>query len=137
MARKLFLTTFLTLLPFAASAAETVPDWKGNALQSTTAETLVAKGSADWQQVWAKIGQAAPRDLPDDMTAVAVFAGQKRTGGYSVEFTNMQETSDAIIVTYRINKPAPNLRVAQVITAPYAIQLVANKGKTVTVQEAR
>jgi len=127
----------LGLLPFAACATTPAPDWQGNALQSTAAETLIAEDQAGWQQVWSKVGQAAPRALPDETTAVAVFAGPKRTGGYSVEFVATQESEDSFNVTYRIRKPRFDEMVTQALTAPYAVQLVPSKGKPVTVQEVR
>ncbi len=137
MARPLLLTGFLAMLPFTACAAAPTPDWQGNALQATTAETIVAQDQATWQEVWTKVGQAAPRDLPDETTAVAVFAGPKRTGGYSVEFVAVQENETNVAVTYRIHKPRFDQMVTQVMTAPYAVHLVSNKGKPVTVQEVR
>lgn len=137
MARPLLLTGLLALLPFTACATAPAPDWQGNAAQATAAETLVASDPAGWQQVWTKVGQAAPRDLPNDTTAVAVFAGQKRTGGYSVEFVAVQDGASAVTVTYRIRKPRFDEMVTQALTSPYAIQLVSNQGKPVTVQEVR
>lgn len=137
MTRPLLLTGLLALLPFAACATASTPDWQGNALQSTAGETIVAKDQADWQQLWTKVGKAAPRDLPDETTAVAVFAGPKRTGGYSVEFVEVQDGENAVTVTYRIRKPRFDEMVTQALTAPYAVQLVPSKGKPVTVQEVR
>lgn len=137
MVRPLLLTGLLALLPCSACATAPTPDWQGNALQSTAAETLVAKDQADWQQLWTKVGKAAPRDLPDETTAVAVFAGPKRTGGYSVEFVEVQDGENAVTVTYRIRKPRFDEMVTQALTAPYAVQLVPSKGKPVTVQEVR
>lgn len=137
MARPLLLTGLLALLPFTACATAPAPDWQGNAAQATAAETLIAQDQTGWQQVWTKVGQAAPRDLPHGTSAVAVFAGQKRTGGYSVEFVGVQESENAVTVTYRIRKPRFDEMVTQGLTAPYAIRLVPNQGKPVTVQEVR
>lgn len=137
MARPLLLTGLLALLPFTACATAPAADWQGDALQSTAAETLVAQDHAGWQQVWSKVGQAAPRDLPRGTSAVAVFAGQKRTGGYGVEFVGVQESENAVTVTYRMRKPRFDEMVTQALTSPFAIRLVPNQGKPVTVQEVR
>ena len=140
--RKIILTPalagLLALLPGCVQA-DTSPaaDWQGAQAQSKVAESLVAQDDAGWQRLWQKIGQNSPMSLPAGKTAVAVFAGQKRTGGYSVEFTGVTREKDHTTVTYRIKKPRFDQMVTQVLTAPYAVMLVPQSDKPVVLEEVR
>lgn len=132
--RNILLGGLLALLPGCAGAEGTA-DWQGNSARSVSREALVVQDAAAWQQVWERVGTAAPSGLPDDQAAVAVFAGQKRTGGYSVEFTDVQRDENQTIVHYRIKMPSLTQMTTQVMTSPYAIKLVPHNGKPVVVQE--
>lgn len=110
--------------------------WQGNAATSIAQqETLLAHDDANWQQIWRRIGQPAPMALPDDKIAVAIFAGQKRSGGYAVEFVNVAENKTQITVRYRITAPGLQDMVTQALTSPYALQLVPRHNKPVVTEQ--
>lgn len=134
--RKILLGGLIALLPGCAGA-EGAADWQGNSTQSVTREAVVAEDAAAWQQVWARVGTPAPAALPDGNVAVAVFAGQKRTGGTSVEFVDVQQGENQTTVRYRIKLPPLTQMTTQVISSPYAIKLVPHNGKPVVAEEVR
>jgi len=52
-------------------------------------------------------------------TIVAIFAGEKRTGGYSVKVTGVEKRGHVCTVNYRIDTPPPGAIVTQAITYPH------------------
>jgi len=52
---------------------------------------------------------------------VGVFLGEKQTGGYEVEVTDVLDQNDYIEFQIKINEPDPGEIVAQSITSPYHI----------------
>jgi len=52
---------------------------------------------------------------------IAVFAGERTTGGFTVEITAIEHSTGAIRVTYRESEPPPDSLLAQAITQPYHI----------------
>jgi len=77
--------------------------------------------------VWEKVGKPAPAADLKTHFAVAVFAGQRPTGGYSVSW--QQHGSS---VSYRWVKPKG--MAMQVITQPYDIKLFPAIGAPVKVE---
>jgi hypothetical protein len=51
-------------------------------------------------------------------TTVSIFAGEKPTGGYSIEITGVDRTGGNCIVRYRIVPPDPDMMVTQALTYP-------------------
>ncbi len=133
--QKLLLAALLSLTP-ACVMADDVAEWQGSATAAALERhTTVATEEPSWQEIWTRIGQPAPHTLPADTVAVAVFVGQKRTGGYSVEFLDVREDAAKRVVTYRIKRPGFKDPVSQVLTSPYAVRLLPATGKPVTLEE--
>lgn len=132
--KKLLLAALLSFIP-ACSMADDVAQWQGSAATALDSQTTVASAEPDWQGIWTRIGQPAPYALPADTVAVAVFVGQKRTGGYSVEFLDVREEAAKRVVTYRIKRPRFDEPAIQVLTAPYAVRLLPATEKPVTLEQ--
>lgn len=133
--KKLLLAALLSLMP-ACVMADDLTEWQGNATSSVQErQTTVAVDEPVWQEIWTRIGQPAPHALPADTVAVAVFTGQKRTAGYSIEFLDIREDAAKRTVTYRIKRPGFKDTVAQVLTSPYAVRLLPATGKPVALEE--
>ncbi len=58
---------------------------------------------------------------------VILNMGEKNSGGYSIEVSNVQETANQIIVTVKENKPDPKQITTQQITYPYTILKINSK----------
>lgn len=90
-----------------------------------TAGEIVATSAEDWQQKWAASGATA--EAPDvsgvnfeDEVAVALFAGQKPTGGWRIGSdvsVKLQGQFGAII--YEILGPGDGCSSSQAMTSPY------------------
>jgi hypothetical protein len=64
-------------------------------------------------------------------TVLAVFWGQKSTGGYSTEVVNITEASDHIAVRVARDSPGPACAVAQVVTYPAYLATTEKLAKAV------
>lgn len=70
-------------------------------------------------------------DFDKHMIIVAT-AGAKRTGGYSVQITDLPITNDTLTVKWKLNAPPPGSFVTQAFTHPSQAVLVPKfKGKVV------
>lgn len=74
-------------------------------------------------------------DVPDidfaKTTVVAVYAGEKSTGGYSITVSNVQEYASIVMVDVTTTSPGAGCSTTQSITYPYAVVSFKNTGKPV------
>ena len=108
-----------------------------------TAGQMVIDNPEEWADVWQQHASdiipspPVPKvDFTNDQV-VAVFMGEKRTSGYSVEILTVETKSaleddlTSLVITVADRQPKPGNIVQEVITYPYHIitipQLVANK----------
>lgn len=92
-------------------------------------KALVVKSEKEWRELWEMHSSffAPAKPVPsidfDKEMIVAVFAGEKRTGGYVIEITVIEEdrAKQQLRVVYRETKPPAGVMVTQVLTQPYCI----------------
>ena len=91
----------------------------------------VIQNSEDFQKLLNEIGSLKLLVEPDfsKYTVIAVFQGQKLTGGYSIEINKVKETRDKIQVYIIETFPDPNDVVTQALTSPYHIITIAKTNK--------
>lgn len=120
------------LLSSGCHAQQGATIWQGSQARVTQPMTIIARGQAEWESLWQQAGRDAPMpDLPDGKIAVAVMAGQKRSGGYEVEIANIADGADAVSIDYRLREPPPFTMVTQALTSPYAVALIDKTDKTI------
>ena len=96
-------------------------------------ERLVTS-AAGLDAVWP--GGAPPPSVDFDRERVIVVAlGERRTAGYGVEVTAVEETGDTLRVRYVERRPGLGCVAAQVITTPY--QVVAVEGRAMAARFER
>ncbi|MBI3289225.1 MAG: protease complex subunit PrcB family protein [Elusimicrobia bacterium] len=95
---------------------------------------MVADAKA-WNGVWKSLGKSEPAPDFKTLVAVAVFAGERMTGGFTVEFLAPQAKGADLIVRYRIKEPAGFA--AQVISHPWKIRVFPKPKGKVIVEEAK
>ena len=113
--------------PAAASVATpaAITQWSGTRGGPEKAGTRTIRTAAGWEAFWKEVGREAPAPwTTDDPMAVAVFLGQKRTAGYSINITGSRIENGRLVIDYRETAPAPDTMVAQMLTAPWAIARV-------------
>ena len=103
--------------------------WSGAHSGADAPATLVIRNAGDWAALWARLGREAPRVFdPAREIGVAVFIGERRTGGYSVEWVGLRPTGDTLVIEYRERVPPPDAMLAQVITSPWAVAVLPHTG---------
>ncbi|MGE5306680.1 MAG: protease complex subunit PrcB family protein [Alphaproteobacteria bacterium] len=142
--KAIFLISFVSLcLPIfvdcSAEALNTATEYpfvtlaKGSQSGVRERKFVVIKSESDWQALWSTHASLSvpPKKPPlvDFQTEmiVAVFAGEKSTGGYSIEITRIQEdtTKHALEFIVHESKPPPGAMVIQALTQPYHIVKLA------------
>lgn len=74
-------------------------------------------------RVWSEIAPRGDRpavDFEQDMV-LAVFMGERRTGGYQIRVEEVQREGEGIRVGVRMRAPGPNCMTTQALTQPYQI----------------
>lgn len=102
-----------------------IAQWSGQHSGRETAATEVLRSAEEWTAFWPKVGDDRPRalDVSREM-AVAIYLGQKRTGGFSAEVLRTQVQEGKLIVEYRETAPEPGMMVTQELTEPWVVAIV-------------
>jgi hypothetical protein len=132
------LLVLVGVLAFSAGAAGqpggAVPvqkHWKGfqNAYTDKP-QNLVIKTADQWKTVWTKTHAfmtPAPPMPPvdfDKQMVLAVFMGQKPSGGHAIEITKVVPAGQGLTVHVKETKPGPGDITTAVITSPYYFAVV-------------
>lgn len=119
----------------ATKAAE-MPQWSGPYGGERSAATRVLRSAAEWSAFWQQVGREPPRTLdPKREMAVAIYLGEKRTGGFSVAIVGTRAQEGKLVVDYRASKPPPGAMVTDALTAPWAIAIVPRSDSPVVFQD--
>lgn len=103
-------------------------EWKGQYGGPIDPGTEVAADEGAWTRLWLTVGQDAPPLDFKKFFAVAVFAGERPTGGYTVEFLDPVPKGMDVIVRYRVKEPTGFA--TQAIAQPWKIRAFERvKGK--------
>jgi hypothetical protein len=99
---------------------------------------IVVTNATQWAEVWKKHSaqqkpaKPAPEVNFEKETVVLVSLGQKRSGGYSVEITGLEESDGKTRVIVKTTAPKPGGIQLQAITSPFHIVAVPRiKGSVV------
>ncbi|MDE2290785.1 MAG: protease complex subunit PrcB family protein [Elusimicrobia bacterium] len=98
--------------------------WSGPQCAVSAPSVRVVEEAAAWEALWEEAfdAPAPPVDFARSC-AVAVFAGLKPTGGFSIEFLPPEADGDGLLVPARLRAPAAGGFVTQAFTQPWAIRL--------------
>ena len=112
----------------AVKPAEKLMEWKGQGGGPTVPGAETALDAKAWDGLWRRLGQDAPALDFKRFAAVAVFAGEKPTGGFTVEFLEPVKKGDDLLVRYRLLEPTG--MATQAFTQPWAVRAYPRpKGK--------
>jgi hypothetical protein len=102
----LVLSLLVTAGAVQAKKKEKPMEWKGQHGGPIDPIAEVAADEAAWTRLWLQIGQDAPALDFKKFYAVAVFAGEKPTGGWTIEFQEPVNKGPDAIVRYKILPPS-------------------------------
>jgi len=100
---------------------------KGSRSGVRDSRQMVLRGQAEWHALWAQhvSTDALPAPPPPIDFArglvVAVFLGDKPTGGYDVTISRAQRGHDSVVIYFRERVPAPGALVTQSLTQPFHV----------------
>ena len=121
----------------AGGASGELEHWAGLQGGVTAASHRVVRDAAAWDAFWQDVQTSAPRPFrPDREQAVAVFLGERRTGGYTVRIENAAAQEGRLVVTYQESPPPPGTMVTQALTSPWALVVVPRSDLPVEVRPA-
>lgn len=100
---------------------------------------IIIKSEKKWENIWRlhKAPLVPEKQIPlidfRQEMIVAVFSGEKKTGGYGIEITKIEENRyrTELIVYFLEAQPRSNAIVTQALTQPYHIVKAARTGFTV------
>jgi hypothetical protein len=111
--------------PLPPSTGGPLVQWSGAYSDVKAPATRTLKTEAEWDAFWKQAQREKPRplDLAREM-AVAIFLGERRTGGYTVEIASAGARDGKWVVHYRELAPPPGGMVTQALTQPWAVAIV-------------
>lgn len=74
-------------------------------------------------RAWSEAGERGDTPTVDfeESMVVAVFMGERRTGGHRVRVESVRESGDELVVSVNMEAPGPNCMTTQALTQPYQI----------------
>ncbi len=94
-------------------------------------KTYVIRQEQEWNSLRSKLRVSLPAVNFTQYMVVAAFQGRRRTGGYSIEITNIIEGQDNITVYITETSPRPEDIVIQILTDPFHIVKLERNGKNI------
>jgi len=111
---------------------------KGITSGNTGRSFLAIRTAQEWQDIWHQHSShltASPGLPPVDFSkemVIAIFQGNKSTGGFSVEILRVEKSEVRLLVFYKERVPPPGSMVPQVLTQPYhMIKLQRMEGEVI------
>jgi hypothetical protein len=123
----------------AAEKSQTVAvikEWKGFNAAQEAPKRVVVKDQKGWEEVWTGMeGNVNPKpETPkvdfDSRMVIAVFMGTRKSGGYSVKITSIEQNGK-VTVKVKESSPPPDAIVTMALTSPYHVVVVPKSDKPV------
>ena len=99
-------------------------------------QNILIDNANAWQELWDKTTVWTPDELPHvDFTksmVIAVYMGEKPSGGFDIEISALKESDDAVEVVTKLSIPESGQGVTQALSQPFHIIKIAKTDKKVT-----
>jgi hypothetical protein len=113
----------LLLLTMTVEAKE-LKRWQGSSSAAAKPMTIVATDADGWSRIWQLVGQKPPTAfVPAQQAAVAIFLGQRGTGGYGVNIVSMESRQGRFVIVVDETTPGDRI-VTQALTTPWLVLLL-------------
>ncbi len=120
-----------------AEAPTPITSWSGSFNPASSETQELVTDAVTFQKYWQSFqpGQTPPA-VDFTAQAVVVLMDQERpTAGYSIHITSLEEKPGQITVHYRVQAPPAGSFTAQVLTRPWALQIIPKPTKPVVFQK--
>jgi phosphopantothenoylcysteine synthetase/decarboxylase len=97
----------------------------------------VITNQQDWEALWKRHTSVLVPQPPaakinfDSEAVVAIYAGEKRTGGYRIVLKNVASEQADLVVTYQLTEPPANSFTLQVLSQPFLLLKVQKPPGTI------
>lgn len=104
--------------------------WQGYYSGFTSPSRMVITTAQDWKEAWQKIHSLklpVPKTPKIDFAkqmVLAVFMGEKRSGGYEIKISKISKTEGGIFVEVAEKEPSPESLRTMALTSPYHIVVI-------------
>lgn len=105
-------------------------EWKGYQSGYTEPAKLVIQNEDEWKKVWPQVSSpqlpkpALPEVNLETEIVIAVFMGERQTGGYGIEIRRVVKHKEEIVVHVEEQHPQPDSLVTMALTQPYHIVVI-------------
>ncbi len=107
----------------------------------TDSKFIVIKDEATFSEIFKLIGKGRLPELElptidfKKETVIALFLGEKASGGYSITVEQIVAINDKVNVAYKVASPKPGDMVTTVMTQPYCIIKMPKTSKEIVLME--
>jgi hypothetical protein len=93
---------------------------KGQHSLQTEQQFEVITGQSQFRYLWSRFDAGAPPTLDFTReTAIAVFMGERPTGGYAIHVDSVTHSDGGLLVDVVLQAPGPECMTTQALTQPY------------------
>jgi hypothetical protein len=112
---------------------KSVMAWRSQHGGDLTPGSEAIMDAGHWDRVWRRLEKDTPPLDFKEYCAVLANAGQKPTGGYSIEFIAPLPQGDDLLIRWRVRQPKPGSVQSQEFTQPWEVQAFPRpKGEVLT-----
>lgn len=111
-------------------------EWSGATSAAFNDLFVTARDDRGWRLIWQLVGQDPPGPLPSGSMGLGVFLGMRPSAGYLVDVTDTLVTDDDVVAVYEETKPLAGAMTAEMLTAPWTVELVSLSDLPVHFREA-
>lgn len=130
----------LAVLPAFAQAPAASPapaEWRGQYGGEPDPGAQAVMNADQWKRLWKGLGREAPALDFSKACAVVAYAGERPTGGFTLEFLEPVPQGDDLLIRWRVRSPSPETYTTQAIAHPWKVQAFPRpKGKVKLEQQA-
>lgn len=97
-------------------------EWRGQYQGDSAPGAEVVSDARTWARLWRRLEREAPALDFATHVAVVAYAGERPTGGYTIEFSEAAPQGPDLLVRWRVRAPAPDTYTTQALARPWKVK---------------
>jgi len=108
--------------------------YQGDNAPATLESAQLITDLDSFTKIWQNLQPSQVLPTVDFEVEAVVFleAGEKPTGGYSMNISGLVDQADQLVIHYQVRTPSANAIVSQTLTYPWSLQIISKPNKPVT-----
>lgn len=115
---------------------EALPEWRGQYHGEARPGAEVLMDAGAWTRLWRRLDRRPPPLDFSRWCAVAAFAGERPTGGTTLEILDPVPQGDDVLIRWRIRPPAWGAFVTEALARPWRVVVLPRPRGTVKLEQA-